>query len=200
MRVLPLLSLVSLSSAFLLPSLPSSTSPLSSTRGRALASSASEELSRKEKSKEQVRSLLKGLGELDDGENPTESTGSKRKVCILLLILYTLSCLASPSRLLTRPSHSIILSSFMNLSHLPPANDSISFTLPLPPSLPPLHPLLQEKREGLEAARRALSDKDSMKLKPETVFFEGAPHWSEVGREGGREGRLVRGWVGEDGE
>ncbi|GAB5036954.1 ribonuclease p [Nannochloropsis oceanica] len=115
MRVLPLISLFSLSSAFLLPTLPSSTSPLSSTRGRALASSASEELSRKEKSKEQVRSLLKGLGELDDGEN-SESTGSKRK----------------------------------------------------------------EKREGLEAARRALSDKDSMKLEPEVVFFEGPPHWSEV--------------------
>ncbi|EKU22333.1 ribonuclease p [Nannochloropsis gaditana CCMP526] len=29
-------------------------------------------------------------------------------------------------------------------------------------------------------ARRALADKDKMKLEPESVFFEGAPHWSEV--------------------
>ena len=88
----------------------------------------------------------------------------------------------------------------MNLSHLPPANDSISFTLSLPPSLPPLHPLVQEKREGMEAARRALSDKDSMKLEPETVFFEGAPHWSEVRREGGREGGKVGAGLGRGGE
>jgi len=79
MRLLHFLSFVSLSSAFLLPSLPSSSSPLSK-RGRALASSASEELSRKEKSKEQVRSLLKGLGELDDEDGPSESGSSKRKV------------------------------------------------------------------------------------------------------------------------
>ncbi|EWM28923.1 hypothetical protein NSK_008802 [Nannochloropsis salina CCMP1776] len=115
MRLLHFLSFVSLSSAFLLPSLPSSSSPLSK-RGRALASSASEELSRKEKSKEQVRSLLKGLGELDDEDGPSESGSSKRK----------------------------------------------------------------EKREGVDAARRALADKDKMKLEPESVFFEGAPHWSEV--------------------
>lgn len=74
-------------------------------------------------------------------------------------------------------------------------HDSTLFCPPVNPShplsLPPLHPL-QEKREGLEAARRALSDKDSMKLEPETVFFEGAPHWSEVGREGGKEDGFVR--------
>jgi len=40
--------------------------------------------------------------------------------------------------------------------------------------------MAQEKREGVNAARRALADKDKMKLEPESVFFEGAPHWSEV--------------------
>lgn len=48
----------------------------------------------------------------------------------------------------------------------------------------------------MEAARRALNDKDSMKLEPESVFFEGAPHWSEVWREGGRDRRRVDGGLG----
>lgn len=180
MRVLPLISLFSLSSAFLLPTLPSSTSPLSSTRGRALASSASEELSRKEKSKEQVRSLLKGLGELDDGEN-SESTGSKRKVRVSSLAFFwgPFGIMIYFVFLLTRlPVLHAVYSSMSNtisINIFPLANLS---PLPFPPSSPPY---VKEKREGLEAARRALSDKDSMKLEPEVVFFEGPPHWSEVG-------------------
>lgn len=144
MRVLPLLSLVSLSSAFLLPSLPSSTSPLSSTRGRALASSASEELSRKEKSKEQVRSLLKGLGELDDGENPTESTGSKRKVCLFDCVVLVCRCLLCPfppalpsSSVVFLPSHILFSSFSLPITLFHPSAFS-SLLLSLPPSLPPV--------------------------------------------------------------
>ena len=182
--VLLLLSLLALASAFL-PPIPSSSSLVVGRRGQALASSSAgtcsvllvpysfssssspptqthtqttEELSRKEKSKEQVRSLLKGLGELDDDDKPSEGTGSKRKVSV--------PPTHPPTHLPTHPyTHSIYPSSHSYIN---------------PPTHPPTYLPQQEKKEGMEAARRALNNMDKTKLEPEAVFFEGPPHWSEV--------------------